>query len=198
MKTSLYGKYAGKLKSDASYVENCSEMELFIQVSAYYEPIRNHKELLSRLAYYEKMKLFYLMNEDESALSYFEDLIKDTTKLLSFSTILLENRNEEHEYAMDFCILQTKKFGTQVSYNPAGRVTLTEEFNEWYKNWQLYVNNMDKTTLDIYRTYRYEGKSLDNFRNVALQQVENTYEINNDIDGYQPAKTKKNIKRITA
>lgn len=198
MKTSLYGKYAGMLKYDTEYIENCSEMELFIQVSAYYEPVRRYNELLNLATYYEKMKRFYKANDDESSVKYFENLKNNLTKELTNSSMILERKDKEWEYAMDFCILQTAKFGTNVSYNPSGRVILTEEFNTWYQNWQFYVNNMDETVLNVYRKYRYEGKSLNNFQNIVEQRIKNGYEESIDIIGYIPPQKKKNIKQMSA
>ena len=64
---------------------------------------------------------------------------------------------------MDFCILETARFGTKVTYNPNGRVVVTDEFLKWYNNWQSYITYMDNETLSTYRTYRYEIINSDYF-----------------------------------
>ena len=170
MKPSLYGKYAGILKYDAEYVKNCSEMELFIQVNAYYEPVHRYNELLALVPNYIKMKEFYEKHDDNKAAE------------------LTSKRTDEVEYAMDFCILQTAKFGTNVSYNPNGRVILTEEFKAWYENWKLYVESMDNNVLEAYRRYRYQGKSLENFKTFAEQITSTGASI--DEDNYKMQKQK--------
>lgn len=188
MKPSLYGKYAGILKYDAEYIKNCSEMELFIQVNAYYEPVHRYNELLALVPNYIKMKEFYEKHDDNKAAEYFEDLKTKLANKINKAVELTSKRTDEVEYAMDFCILQTAKFGTNVSYNPNGRVILTEEFKAWYENWKLYVESMDNNVLEAYRRYRYQGKSLENFKTFAEQITSTGASI--DEDNYKMQKQK--------
>lgn len=193
MKPSLYGKYPGKLKYDANYLKNCSEMELFIQVNAFYEPVKFYNEKNIILKYFNKMKKFYKLTCQEELENYFDKKIQE---LENRSTRTMEElESDEWTYSMDFCILQTARFGTKVTYNPNGRIILTDEFKDWYNNWQSYITNMDSETLSIYRTCRYEGKYLDRFN---LDKPSISEDIIEDIDVAKPYTyklTQKSIKQ---
>ena len=66
MKASLYGKNPGKLKYDVDYIKNCSEIELFVLVNTFYEPLHSYNNKITLLKYFNKMKDFYkLTNEKE-------------------------------------------------------------------------------------------------------------------------------------
>ena len=192
MKPSLYGKYAGKLEREKNYIMNCSEMELFIQVNAFYELFNSYNSILPIISYLEKMKEFYRKTGEEELEKYFSKKLEDYNKRKDNLIKIIETRNDsddnEWNYAMDFCILQTAKFGTNVSYNPNGRVIITDQFAEWYNNWQSYVTYMDEDSLQLYRRCRYEGKGLDNFcidiplaKNKVIHEIDNikpyTYQL---------------------
>ena len=83
MKPSIYGKYPGKLKYDVKYIENCSEIELFIQVNKYYG-------LLQTIEYYYKMKHFY--QAICNAKNIYEDVkIKEIERFkVEFKDLILE------------------------------------------------------------------------------------------------------------
>jgi len=162
MNQSLYGKYAGILENNKEYLQNCSEIELFIQVNAYYEPINSYNTISNNIDYLIKMIHFYKTTEEKELEEYFIKELVFLKKKLAYC----KNPEESYEFAypMDYCILQTKRFGTKVKYNKDGRVILTDEFKEWYNNWQTYMTYMDNETLQAYRTCRYEGKGLEYFQ----------------------------------
>lgn len=161
MKPSLYGKNPGKLKYDKDYIKNCSELELFIQVNKFYAPIKMYNQYQNEVSYLNKMINFYRFTEEKELEDYFISKTKYLNERLSY--IEEHINDQEWLYAMDFTILQSSRFGTNIKYNPEGRIILTEEFNNWYDNWHLYIANMDKATLNFYRTCRYENKHLDKF-----------------------------------
>lgn len=188
MELSLYGKYAGRLKYSTDYLNKCSELELFNQVSSLYYPI-------SMVEHYEKMINSYKNTGDEINKKYYED------EITYLNTILKTNNAKEYDeiiYALDYCILQTARFGTNVTYNPNGRIILTEEFKNWYDNWSLYIASMDDVTLAIYRTCCYEGKGFDKFKldkSIKKQCITNEF---NNAKPIQYKLTKKNIKQKLA
>lgn len=188
MKKSLFGIYPGKLKDDVDYIKKCSEMELFLQVNCYYEPIR-------MLTYYSKMKKFYQKLEDTKATTYFQNKIEE---LLNIKNIKTESDFNEYKYTADFCILQTSRFGTNVVYNVKGNIVLTEEFKNWYNKWQAYISTMDDDTLSFYRRCRYEGKHLDLFHPNNKPEV--LKELITDLEEFnQPYQlVKKSIKQVSA
>lgn len=153
MKPSIYGKYPGKLKNDTNYIQNCSEIELFIQVNKYYG-------LFQTIEYYSKMKKFYQITEDEKMMNYFEELRKQELE----KSNLLKNEPQEFLYTMNYCLLQTSRFDTKIVYNPKGQVEITKEFQQWYQNWLTYFQNMSMEDLMIYRKCSYEGKNLQYFQ----------------------------------
>lgn len=185
MKPSLYGKYAGRLKYSVDYLSKCSELELFIQVSSLYYP-------LTMMEYSKKMVKFYENTEDIASKKYFEERISNLNIVLR-----KENTKEYNDfiYALDYCILQTARFNTNVVYNPKGRIIITEEFKNWYNNWQLYIASMDDETLALYRTCRYQGKGLEKFH---LDKPIEKEKVINEIDGAIPKQyllNKKSIKQ---
>lgn len=192
MKQNLYGKYPGVLKYDVKYVKSCSEMELFILVSKYYEVIH-------ATTYYEKMISFYQKLNDEKMVDYFKEKIRIEKEKCP----LLTENPQEFYYTLNYCLLQTARFNTNIAYNPNGEVIITEEFNEWYNNWQLYVNTMDESPLAIYRKCRYEGKSLEYFNNdgsTSASIIENKYWENVENINIKNSKPvlQKNIRQIYA
>lgn len=184
MRPSLYGKYAGRLKHSVDYLSKCPELELFIQVSSLYYP-------LAMMEYYKKMVKFYENIEDLASKKYFEKRIDE------LNIVLNEENTKEYKdfiYALDYCILQTARFNTNVVYNPNGRIIITDEFRNWYDSWQLYMASMDKETLALYRTCRYQGKGLDKFH---LDKPIEKEKVINEIDGTIPKQyilKKKSIK----
>lgn len=164
MKPNLYGKYAGKLEREKNYLQNCSEMELFIQVNTLYEPINSYNNITNMISFLEKQKRFFTRTNELELVEYISNKEKTLTKELEYlSTIVEKINDEEWAYSMDYCILQTARFGTNVSYNPNGRIIITEEFKNWYNNWQAFITYANDETLSYYRTCRYEGKGLDKF-----------------------------------
>lgn len=186
MKQSLYGKYPGVLKYDSNYVENCSEIELFIIVSKYYE--------VSRMKNYcTKMINFATQNNDNGMIEYFQNILELETK----KNPLIVNNPQEYSYTLDYCLMQTARFNTNIKYNPNGRVIITNEFKDWYEKWYLYISTLEKDCYSAYARYRYEGKNLQHFNEeTALMMMNNDleqlYNINN---GYT---LQKNIKQISA
>lgn len=191
MKPSMYGINPGKLKYEENYIKNCSELELFIQIKAFYEPIKFYNEAINNLYSFEKLKSFYEQTEEFELVNYFNNKIKYITEKLDYAKIKAENI--EYIYAMDFCILQSARFDTNVVYNPNGRVILTDEFKNWYDNWELYIKEMDNNTHNFYRNCRYEGKFLDKFN---LNQKDINSSIIEEIDTVKPYFTKTKEKSI--
>ena len=185
MNPSLYGKNPGKLRYDTKYIQNCSEIELFQQVSIYYSCVK-------RIEYATKLKEFYQCLEDEKMVDYFDQMIEKEKE----KNIVLKTDYQEFLYTLDYCILQTARFGTKVVYNPKGRVQITEEFKTWYQNWQNYILCMDDIDYYAYSTCRYEGKGFQYFQ---LNQPIPASDISDFIehtDHYQLVK--RNIKQISA
>lgn len=191
---SLYGIYPGKLKYDTKYIESCSEMELFIQVNDFMIKTQN----LKFLNYCDENIKLYQQSNDEERVEHFKSIKQNCIKKeLSKNSLFLDNL-EEYVYSLDYCILQTARFGTNVEYNPTGRVIKTKEFNEWYNNWRLFISSMDDASFSIYRKYRYEGKSLECFKlNKKLTQEEINNLEDNDEKIYVYTK-KENIKHSYA
>jgi len=164
MKPNLYGKYAGKLEKEKDYLKTCSEIELFIQINTLYEPINSYNNITTTISFLEKQKRFFTKSNELELLEYVSNKQKDLIKKLEYLRNIVEKINDpEWAYSIDYCILQTARFGTNVSYNPNGRIIITEEFKSWYNNWQAYITYMDEETLLHYRKCRYEGKGLDKF-----------------------------------
>lgn len=185
MKQSLYGKYPGVLKHDAKYIENCSEMELFIIVSKYYETFRMS-------SYLNKMIAFSKQIGDSKMVLHFEKALEDETK----KNPLAKNNAQEYSYTLDYCLLQTARFNTNISYNPNGRIAITDEFKNWYENWQMYIATLDKNCYEVYAKCRYEGKSLQHFsENIASPTDSTEFEEINNVNSY---KLQKNIRQISA
>lgn len=188
MKQSLYGKYPGALKYDSKYVEDCSEMELFVVVSKYYEVVRMRN-------YCNKMINFAERNNDQEMKKHFEEMLVNEKK----KNPLVTDNPQEYSYTLDYCLLQTARFNTNISYNPNGRVVVTDEFKDWYEKWQLYIATLDKNCYSLYARYRYECKSLSHFseesnlimNNGDLEQFEN-------IDTEKNYTLQKNIRQISA
>lgn len=181
MKPNLYGKYAGKLEREVNYLQNCSELELFIQVNSYCNPIYSCNENINTLEYFKKVRDFYHNTGEVELEEYFNKRIIELTKTIKDNK--KDFNSDEWAYPMDYCILQTARFGTKVTYNPNGRVILTEEFNEWYNNWKAYLEYMDSETLAYYRVCRYEGKGLDKFH---LDRPIEKEIITKEIDSIKP------------
>lgn len=152
MKKSLYGKFPGLLKYDTKYIENCSEIELFIQVSKYYEVIKMKN-------YYEKMIHFYQTTADQDMILYFKKRLAEELE----KNPLLSNDPQTYFYTMDYCLLQTARFNTGIIYNPDGRIKITDDFKKWYNDWQNYILTMDQDLFSAYMKWRYEGKNLAHF-----------------------------------
>lgn len=192
MKKNLYGIYPGKLKYDATYIKNCSEMELFIQVDNYLKK----EQLLKYLEYCNQMKEFYERCEDYNTANYFKELLKQYSSLKNY---IIENLDEIN-YALDFCILQTNRFNTKVEYNPNGRVIRTKEFNDWYKNFNLYISTLNKDSVEIYRKCRYESKGLQYFSPDKILNKETVENNVIEINTTQPYayKKEKSIRQIFA
>lgn len=183
MKNSLYGIYPGKLKYDADYIKNCSEIELFNLVNSYYQIINKIDEFNQMIELYQKQNNLDLERKTQNQKEEF----------LNMKNLNNIDNLKEFEYTLDFCILQTSRFNTKTAYNPNGRVIITEEFINWCNNWQLYISTMDDETLAFYRNCQYEGKHLDQFslnkRSIEDLKTIKTY-------SYKP--TNKSIKQIIA
>lgn len=186
MNKSLYGIYPGKLKYDSKYIKECSEMELFIQVNNYLEK----EEILKYYDYCNKMKDFYIKCEDYSMVNHFE---KQLNQYESIRNYIIENKDET-EYALDFCILQTARYNTNVKYNPNGRIIRTEEFNEWYEKFKLYSLTLNKETMEFYKKCRYESKGLQYFNPGKTVNNEISEENIIQINTVKPYKKEKSIK----
>lgn len=191
MKPSMYGINPGKLKYDSEYIKNCSELELFIQVNSFYEPIKLYNEMDKILTHYKQLETFYKNTEELELADDFSNKIKVLLERIEYIKIKAEDI--ENIYAMDFCILQSARFGTNVVYNPNGRVNITDDFKNWYDNWKLYISSLDDNTLNFYRKCRYEGKHLDKFN--LSQNIINTNVIE-EIDTIKPYFTKSKEKSI--
>lgn len=145
----------GKFEFDSSYIENCSGIELFVQINGYYQFL----EQLKLINYYHKMDHLYQMQGDLELANYFKTL--ESSLLDRMST---EEELKELENTLDFCILQTARFNTGVHDNPNGRIKTTPDFENWYYSWVNYIEKMDEESYMLYRRCRYEGKGLENFQ----------------------------------
>lgn len=181
----------GKFEFDSSYIENCSEIELFIQINGYYQFL----EQLKLIKYYHKMNHLYEMQGDLNLANYFKSL---ESSLLD--RIPTEEELKELENTLDFCILQTARFNTGVRDNPNGRIQITANFQNWYYSWVNYMKKMDEESYMLYRKCRYEGKGLENFqlnRPISIVRVEDVLN-SQKIKQYKYLITNKNIRQKLA
>lgn len=177
----------GKLKCNSRYIENCSEIELFIQINSYYTFL----EQLKLVDYYHKMSKLYQMQDDIKLAKYFSGLEKNMLERMPNDKEL-----EEYENALDYCILQTARFNTGVFDNHNGRIQVTPAFEEWYYSWCNYIDNMDEDTYMVFRRCRYEGKGLENFKlnkPISIINVEDL--LNQKVKKYDYVEVKENIRQ---
>ena len=115
MRQSLYGKYPGALKYDSKYVENCSEMELFVVVSKYYEVVRMRN-------YCNKMINFAERSNDQEMKKHFEEMLANEKK----KNPLVNDNPQEYSYTLDYCLfykyLNKHMKNTYNDYNPSSFV----------------------------------------------------------------------------
>lgn len=187
MKQSLYGKYPGVLKNDTKYIENCSEMELFIMINKYYEVLRLKN-------YYEQIIEFYRKTEDQRMISYFEKKLE----ILMEKNYLFTSNPQEYSYTLDYCLLQTARYNTNITYNPCGRILITNEFKKWYEKWFLYVSTLDNDSFSLYARYRYEGKNLDCFNIQKPLELDKKLDNIEDLNINDLYVLTKNIRHISA
>jgi len=178
----------GKFEFDANYIENCSEIELFIQINGYFQFL----EQLKLTDYYHKMYKLYQIQGDKKAANYFktlEDSMLNRTPTSEELKVL--------EDTLDFCILQTARFNTGVCDTSNGRIKTTQGFENWYYSWINYIAEMDNESYDLYRRCRYEGKGLECFqlnKPVEIINVENLL-TTQKIKKYEYVEAKENIRQ---
>lgn len=180
----------GNFEYDSSYIENCSEMELFIQINGYYQFLNQ----LKLTCYYHKMHHLYELQGDTKLANYFKNL-----ENLMLHRMPTEEKLEELKNTLDFCILQTARFNTGVHDNN-GRIQITPDFENWYYSWINYIDKMDDESYMLYRKCRYEGISLDKFQLDNPVSIVNIKDISNiqKIKKYDYIEVKENIRQKLA
>lgn len=78
-----------------------------------------------------------------------------------------ENINlEEEQYALEFCVLQTTRFGVEVPEAKEGEhIKNTDSYTEWYRWWNSYFQrDLSQEEFDEYNRLFSEGKDISHFR----------------------------------
>lgn len=170
---SLYRIYPGKLKYDTKHIESCSEIELFIFINYY----MNKTERINFLDYCDYMISYYIRFYNAERIEHFKSIKQNgITKELVKDPSFLYNL-EDYAYSLDNCLLQSIRFGTNIEYNPNGRINQTKEFKEWFNNWKSYISEISNEASNQ-EEYCYENKILDNFKltkNLIEKEIEKTY-----------------------
>ena len=165
-----------------------------MELSLYGKTPGELKEYIDYIDSCSEMELFILVRKYYEVIRTSENILKEKSK-----KITLYNTNyQEFLYSLDYSLLATNRFGTNIQYNPNGRIKLTNEFKKWYDSWQSYENNLDDNTRELYYTYRRQCKSLELFsldKQLTSKDID-IIEEKRETSYYQPII--KSIKQATA